>query len=125
MKTYLSLAGAVCLIIASIFAFAEQETPIQVSPQTLLLGVTQSSVTVHAAVPYVKGLVASILIDGETEVVASATFADSRGELVAKFKESEVKDAVTPPSATVTLYYDGEAVGSTTVVVRKCVSPRR
>ena len=86
---------------------------VSISPQTLLLSWEQSgSVTVHTNIPLVGQ--PSVTLEG---IPARVVFADSRGELVAKFSEAAVEAVVAPPEATLTLCVDGVDVGSDTVRV--------
>ncbi|HNT33391.1 MAG TPA: hypothetical protein PKH07_00145 [bacterium] len=98
----------------------EDPIGVAVAPQLLILDTVQSGeVTVHTAIPYRSVLKGSVFLNG---IAASSTFADSRGQLVAKFKESLVEAIVEPPSAFLTLtglYLDGSAFsGSETIQVR-------
>lgn len=66
------------------------QVAVAVSPQTLLLNKAQSGyATVHVSIAYRLVDKKSIRMNG---LVPSRTFADDRGELVAKFIEQEVKD---------------------------------
>ena len=121
MKRLVSLLafGAALLVVAAPVASAE-EVVVQVAPATLLLSSTQSGqVTVHVTIAYSRvDLSRAITLNG---IPSSWTFADSRGELVAKFDEVAVKAIVAAPSATLTLTgvtVDGESFeGSDTVRV--------
>ena len=109
------LVIGICLAFAGQAAFsnANPASPVTISPQTFLLSMEQSgSVTVHTNIP----LVGSPTVTLE-DVSAAAVFADSRGELVAKFSESAVEALVSPPTATLTLYVNGVDIGSDTVRV--------
>ena len=114
-----------CCVVACVSVLTSPAFPngnpaggVTVSPQTFLLSMEQSGrVTVHTNIAFL----------GETDVVLKAsdsggvpalcTFADDRGDLVAKFDESEVKAMVAPPEATLELVVEGESVGSDTVRV--------
>ena len=91
---------------------------IQIAPQTIVLGAPVSAVTVHAQIPYSSVVGTSVTLSG---IPASATFPDSRGELVAKFRFSAVSAIVSPPSATLVLNGltkdGGSFTGQQTVVV--------
>ena len=74
---------------------------ITISPKMIVLDRTgDSDVTVHTNIQLDSVIRASIELNGLT---ALATFADDRGNLVAKFGESDVKAIVAPPKATLTL----------------------
>lgn len=93
---------------------------IQVSPQTLVLGLQGEWVTVHADIPLRTVASTSIKLNG---ITASSVFADDRGDLVAKFHQSEIENIVAPPQAVLTLtgnLITGEALsGSDTIAVKK------
>jgi len=75
--------------------------PTLVSPQTILLGADQGGeVTVHAEIPFSLVDTSTLELNGLPALYA---FPDSRGELVVKFAEAEVKAIVAPPSALLTL----------------------
>ena len=74
---------------------------IQVSPSTIVLGLDKgSSVTVHTDLPF--GMVdrGTVALNG---VAAASTFADSCGNLVAKFHQEDIEAIVAPPTATLAL----------------------
>jgi hypothetical protein len=74
---------------------------IQIAPSTLLLNASQGgSVTVHADIPYSEVDSTSVKLDG---IAATATFADDCGDLVAKFKETEVEAGLSVGRVTLTL----------------------
>lgn len=78
-----------------------QAVEIQIAPSTLLLNASQGgSVTVHADIPYSIVDGSSVKLDG---IAATATFADDCGDLVAKFKETEVKAGLSLGRVTLTL----------------------
>lgn len=94
---------------------------VAVSPQTLVLSVDQGgAVTVHTAVPYPSVVAGSLTLNG---IPADATWADNRGNAVARFNEKAVESIVAPPSAVLTLsgmYTSGGSFsGSDTVRVIK------
>jgi hypothetical protein len=96
---------------------------IQVSPSTVNLEYEGTAVTVHAEIPYRGVVTASLLLNG---VEVWRTFADNRGELVAKFDVDSVKNIIAPPSATLTLTgvvetEDGEQVPFSGVDVIKVI----
>ena len=98
---------------------------VSVSPQTLLLGATQAAVTAHTDIPYGSvDRTRPVTLNGVESV---SLFADSQGNLVAKFSEAAIKAIVAPPSAVMTLAgtrKDGTSfVGSDTVKVMIYSSP--
>ena len=97
-----------------------EQSPVLISPQTLLLGEEQGgSVVVHMEIPYSQVNSSTVALDG---VQALWTKADLRGDLVAYFDEVAIKAIVAPPSATLTLtgnLHDGTPfAGSDTVQVK-------
>jgi len=94
---------------------------IQASPSVLVLGLQGEWMTIHADIPYSDvepG--APLTLNG---VDADVVFADSRGDLVAKFDQAAIRAIVSPPSALLTL--EGRTTagepfsGSVAVVVRE------
>ncbi len=81
-------------------ALAAETVAIVVSPSTIYIGSLGGGVTVHAEIPYSTVAGATVSLNG---LPVRATFADNRGDLVAKFDLAQVKDIVAPPSATLTL----------------------
>lgn len=81
-------------------ALAAETVVIQVSPSTIYIGSLGGGVTVHAEIPYSTVAGATVTLNG---LPVRATFADNRGELVAKFDLAAVKDIIAPPSAELTL----------------------
>lgn len=74
---------------------------VAVSPQTLILSLDQGgAVTVHTAIRLTAVETGSLTLNG---VPAEAAWADSRGNLVARFNEADVEAIVAPPSAILTL----------------------
>ena len=74
---------------------------IAVSPQTLILSLDQGgAVTVHTAVKFSTVDTESLKLNG---VPADAAWADSRGNVVARFNEAAVEALVAPPAAVLTL----------------------
>lgn len=90
---------------------------VAVSPQTLILSQDQGgAVTVHTAIPFSEVNVASLDLSG---ITADAAWADSCGNLVARFNEGAVEAIVAPPSAVLTLHgqmKDGEYFAGSDVV---------
>ena len=115
------LSFALGLVLASLAgAQATNTVAVQVAPHTMLLSSSQADfVTVHAEIAY--GLVdtSTLTLNG---VVVAWTKADSRGELVAKFREADVKAVLSSPETTLTLrgmtVAGGEFSGEDTVKVR-------
>jgi hypothetical protein len=91
-----------------------------VSPQTIVIGSDSPCVTVHLAVPLSAVNRSSVELSGIAPYLVKA---DSRGDLVAKFRSDKVEAIVAPPSATLTLtgvMVDGEPFSySATVTVIK------
>lgn len=116
------MLGLVLMSTAVVLAGGQQgggQSPVLISPQTLLLGTEQGgSVVVHMAIPASQVDSSTVALDG---VAALSTWADSRGDLVASFDEAAIKAIVAPPSATLTLtgnLHDGTPfAGSDTVRV--------
>ncbi len=118
MRTFTLLALAIALaLMGGSAVYANQDDDVLVSPQTILLGADQGGeVTVHVAIAYGSVDTASVALSG---IPAEYTFSDARGELVAKFSETAVKDLVDPPSATLVLSCetkDGEPFSGSDVV---------
>ncbi len=85
------------------FSNARTDDPlgVAVSPQTLILSLDQGgAVTVHTLIRLTAVNTESLTLNG---VPADAAWADSRGNLVARFSESEIEAIVAPPSAVLTL----------------------
>ena len=123
MKRMILVCALVCAVVLSVSfvlraAESVPEGGIAVSPSTLVMGSQGVWVTVHADIPYRIVDAATVTLNG---VPVTATFADSQGELVAKFKIDAIKGTVTPPSAVVELSahtFDGdEFVGTDTIRV--------
>jgi len=100
------------------------EIAIQASPSVLVLGQQGNWMTIHADIAFAavdSGSVVLTVAPGGAEVTPNATFADDRGDLVAKFALEALKKLVDPPSATLTLAGTSDGVpfyGSTTITVR-------
>ena len=117
MRKGILISAAVCalltLIVQPAFPNGNPNSDICVSPQTFLLSMPQGgSVTVHTNIPYARQ--SNVMLES---VPARYTFADNRGHLVAKFSEDAVEAIVAPPRAVLTLYIDGDDVGSDAVRV--------
>jgi len=67
--------------------------PIVIAPSTINLKAAGTWVTVHAEIAYSTVDTASVMLDG---IPVKTTFADNRGELVAKFLVGDVRDIVKP-----------------------------
>lgn len=88
-----------------------------VSPQVIvLLSKSDNCVTVHANIAYALVAGDTITLNG---LGAYATFADNRGEFVAKFDLNRIKQMVSPPDAIMMLrgqLKDGTVIGGEIVV---------
>jgi hypothetical protein len=74
---------------------------VAVSPQTLILHLDQGgAVTVHTAIKLAVVDSNSLTLNG---VPAEGVWADSRGNVVARFSEAAIEALVAPPSAVLTL----------------------
>ena len=73
---------------------------IVISPNVINIDSKGVWVTVHAEIPYSVVAGASVKLNG---IDVTATFADSRGELVAKFCVDAVKEILEPGTAELTL----------------------
>ncbi|MBN2450314.1 MAG: hypothetical protein JXR77_07990 [Lentisphaeria bacterium] len=121
MKRTMLAGGLLCTVVLGLglmLRAAESVDPdgIAVSPSTLVMGSQGVWVTVHADIPYSSVDVANVWLNG---VLVSATFADSQGELVAKFQIDAVKGTVAPPSAVVKLValtLDGDVFSATDTI---------
>ena len=80
----------------------EGDFAIYVAPGTIAKSAACNWVTIHTDVPFGSVEAASAAVDGNSVDVA-ATFADDRGNLVAKLRFSDVAGRVQPPSATIEL----------------------
>jgi hypothetical protein len=76
----------------------DMTVPIVISPSTINIEHEGVWVTVHAEIPYVDVVGATVTLDG---VEVELTFADSRGELVAKFCVDDVKSILVNDEGTV------------------------
>ena len=127
MKIFKLSILMLALVATAALLYGATTVPIVVSPNVLNLDSQGVWVTVHAEIPYsiVEG--ASVTLNG---IPVDATFADSRGDLVAKFIIEKVKDYVTsgcdvPGDVTLTLTGDsteGPFSGTDTIQV---IAPRR
>lgn len=98
------LGAIVALGLASqVFSNSRTSDPlgVAVSPQTLILSLDQGgAVTVHTAVKLSTVDTASLTLNG---VAVTSAWADSRGNVVARFSEAAVEATVAPPGAVLTL----------------------
>ena len=90
------IVAPVAAVLAMIFLAAaargaDLTVPIVISPSTINLQAAGTWVTVHAEIDYSDVVGASVTLDG---VPVKVTFADSRGDLVAKFVVGAVRDIV-------------------------------
>jgi len=88
---------------SQVFSNSRTDDPlgIAVSPQTLILSLDQGgAVTVHTAICLTAVDTGSLSLNG---VPAESAWADSRGNLVARFNEADVEATVAPPRAILTL----------------------
>lgn len=129
MKRLLAAAAAGLLVVlcASPVNSARSGAPVgegdfamYVAPSTLVLDAPCPWVTIHTGVPYSAVEGAAVEINGG-EVPVAMTYADSRGQLVAKLKFAPVAERCDPPSATVDmmLVIGGEAASATAMVTVK------
>ena len=95
------IAGVLAMVILAVAAQAEDQTvPIVISPSTINLESEGTWVTVHAEIDYSDVVGATVTLDG---ISVKATFADNRGDLVAKFAVGDVRGIVKPGMAQLTL----------------------
>lgn len=92
---------------------------VAVSPQMLILGAEQGSISVHTSIPFsAVDKTKSVTLNGVDAIYLKA---DDCGNLVGKYDEAAIKAIVAPPSAVMTLvgtYTDGTVFsGSDTVRV--------
>ena len=124
MKKFCVPAVALLMVfglgLGSVFSQEADKIVIMISPNTINLNSDGEWVTVHADIPYTAVDRATLFLNG---VVVAWTKADNQSDLVAKFAVDEVKDIVSPPSATLTLSgvtVEGVAFsGSDTITVVK------
>lgn len=93
---------------------------IMISPRALVLdSAGGAAVTVHTNLPLGSVDRSSVELSG---IPAISTFADDRGNLVAKFDDIAVKNIVAPPQATLTL--TGARVDGTTFAASETIFVR-
>ena len=93
-------------------AFADTEQDIiniKIAPATLNLEFKGPWITVHTDIDYDTVDTTTLELD---EIPVFLTFADDRGNLVAKFKSADVKAIVVPSEATLTLTGETDVGGS-------------
>lgn len=79
----------------------EDALGVAISPRMLILGKDQGgAVTVHTQIPYINVDTSSFTLDG---IPSDSVWYDDCGNIVARFSESAVEAAVSPPSAVLTL----------------------
>lgn len=97
-----TLAGAMILAPART-ASADGSLVVEAAPSTILLGGPQPThLTVHAEIPYSIVVDVALTING-VDIPVVYTKPDLRGELVAKFMMSDVRAAVEPGTALLSL----------------------
>ena len=102
-------------------AMAQDEVRITVSPKSLAISSVGNKVTIHSNIPAgtVNVSTLELSIDGIGSLAPISTFADDRGNLVAKFGMNDVKSMVTVPRAEFTLtgvYFSGGSFSATDVI---------
>ena len=111
------IAGVLAtVILAAAAQGADLIVPIVVSPSTINLQAAGTWVTVHAEIDYSDVEAASVTLNG---IPVKATFADNRGDLVAKFSVVDVRGIVEPGMAQLTLSgttRDGDTFSGTDAV---------
>lgn len=119
---------AICLAIGLIAMSPSigraQDATINVAPNVLVISSQGTKVTIHSNIPAgtVNVSTLELSIDGIGSLTPISTFADARGQLVAKFDREEVKGIVTVPSAELTLagiYFEGGTFAASDVIVVK------
>jgi len=124
MKKFCVPAVALLMVfglgLGSVFSQEADKIVIMISPNTINLNSDGEWVTVHADIPYTAVDHVELFLN---DVQVAWTKADNQSDLVAKFAVDEVKDIVSPPSATLTLSgvtVEGVAFsGSDTITVVK------
>lgn len=95
------IAAVLAMVVLAAAARGDDLTvPIVISPSTINLQAAGTWVTVHAEIDYCDVVGASVTLEG---IPVKATFADNRGDLVAKFLVGDVRGIVTPGTAELTL----------------------
>ena len=116
-KSLASIASVLAtVVLAAAAQGADLIVPIVVSPSTINLQAAGTWVTVHAEIDYSDVEAASVTLNG---IPVKATFADNRGDLVAKFSVVDVRGIVEPGMAQLTLSgttRDGDTFSGTDAV---------
>ncbi len=116
---------AICLAIGLIAMSPSigraQDATIKVAPNVLVISSQGTKVTIHSNIPAgtVNVSTLGLSIDGAGSLIPISTFADARGQLVAKFDMEEVKGIVNVPSTVLTLagiYFDGGSFSASDVI---------
>ena len=95
---------------------------ITVSPNVLVLGQDIGTrITVHTNINSILPADALTLTSDvdDGSAAAAATFLDSMGQLVVKFKKDAVEDIVTVGQVVLTLNLDGDAMASDAITVKR------
>ena len=112
-----SIAGVLATVVLAAAAQGEDLTvPIVISPSTINLESEGTWVTVHAEIDYSDVVGATVTLNG---ITVKSTFADNRGDLVAKFAVGDVRGIVEPGTAQLTLSgttRDGDTFSGTDMV---------
>lgn len=91
------VASIAALLVSAVLAAPtrgdELTVPIVIAPSTINLQAGGTWVTVHAEIAYSAVNAATVTLDG---IPVKTTFADNRGELVAKFLVGDVRGIVKP-----------------------------
>ncbi len=97
-------------------AMAQADVMIKVSPNNLAISSMGTKVTIHSNIPAgsVNVSTLELTVDGEGPLKPSATFADDRGNLVAKFNMNDVKSLVSVGRVAFTMTGDYFAGGDFT-----------
>lgn len=116
---------AICLAIGLIAMSPSigraQDATINVAPNMLVISSMGNKVTIHSNIPAgtVNVSTLELSIDGIGSLTPISTFADARGQLVAKFDMEEVKGIVNVPSTELTLtgvYFEGGTFTASDVI---------
>jgi hypothetical protein len=122
MNRFLVCLMAVSLMIGLVSmsaSAADLEIEIKVTPRVLVMDSEGTLVTVHTNIALSAVDTASLTLNG---IPIAWTKADARGQLVAKFNQTDVKDIVVPPSVLLELSgytKSGESFSGTDTIVVK------
>ena len=102
-------------------AMAQADVMIKVSPNNLAISSMGTKVTIHSNIPAgsVNVSTLALSINDGAALYPTATFADDRGNLVAKFNMNDVKAMVSVGRAAFTMtgdYFDGGSFSATDVI---------